>query len=552
MASISLAIPITANAQGYFSEMEKIKSKAREAMNVVSDAQKKIDAQFKMAGQKFANELSQRMNAIAAMRDKVISTDPYHARAPSTWLPGTRSGNSDAIRQRMERQSSLQQATMSERQMLESRLFAATNSSRDVELRNADMYFSQLKTKWRNNEQMLTLITKTWAAERARINEQYTESWLNRMTKAFRGKGLAAFGAGGITIFAANTILRSLTDMHKIARDNEEVFTGLTRYIAYVPVLGKTVQDFAKEWSGLNAAMEESQAIDEKVKQVHSLTKAFQDLRQGQFDRLAILGSSSTGRSSVQAHLNYESEIRKIQDLENASIAAGGKGNFSQLRDRAMQIYKAELAAPIGEINDRLDEQVIKLGKNNRAWDLHVASLNGAKSAQLAHINAMYDRIDAYEQIQKAIESARQQTEEFNSRMREFDGILTDIRNKDLTPVQKQLESMLETIKAMPDSLQKLSLQMRYDTLKPMADLDAFLRREKQHKDNVRKAQMDYLERTISAVDRSDNTSAKILENSSFLSGKEFMDNGIKTTLMEQLNYLRSIDSKISGVVGFN
>jgi len=90
-------------------------------------------------------------------------------------------------------------------ELLSKRIFNATHSAFELDMNRMTNTFSQLREKWKDNEKMLTLITRTESAERLRINEQYGKgSWL---AGGMTGRGLKGLGhlAGGVTMLGGGT-----------------------------------------------------------------------------------------------------------------------------------------------------------------------------------------------------------------------------------------------------------------------------------------------------------------------------------------------------------
>jgi len=191
---------------------------------------------------------------------------------------------------------------------LNDRLFAATHTGLETDLKDHDDYFSKLRAGWQNNEAMLTLITKTETAERMKVIEQYADQ-----SKFSIEKTLGIFFRAGLYTYAVKSVMDIGTAMHKAGREGQNMFEAFMSGIPILNRLAESARNLADEISGL-AELREIETV------------------RGGFEKSYLQIAESLGKSlrlqraaenydAINARLIYEERLKEIEALNKEADA---------------------------------------------------------------------------------------------------------------------------------------------------------------------------------------------------------------------------------------
>lgn len=148
---------------------------------------------------------------------------------------------------------------------LEDELFNLTHSAKERELRDSDRYFGELRTKWADNQGMLTMISQTEAAKRKSIEEQYMEHSLAFVRK-YRHQVMDVMKSAMVAGMALK-VFEAFTGAAVAYRDKGPGEALLT-FVNTIPIIGsslvKSGENIAELITNSNAQIAQSNRIIEE------------------------------------------------------------------------------------------------------------------------------------------------------------------------------------------------------------------------------------------------------------------------------------------------
>jgi hypothetical protein len=253
---------------------------------------------------------------------------------------------------------------------LRDRFFKATHNNLENDLYEHDRYFSDLRSKWSDNESMLTQINITANAEREKILKDYEKSATNMMSK------LKTLFRMGFLIYMINSLADTVTAYAKARLEGENYFNAILKSL---PIINR-------------------------------MTKAFEDMGEALGD-LYTKGQVAASAAMVKYQKNYNDMIREMnQSIE--LLRAGDKSAMTEIE----QFYnnrKADIKAmkdETGELikyNARLQKQIDELEaqkKQPMGRTVNVESITGIMPVSVG-------RTKTDEQIDKEIAALKDKQE---------------------------------------------------------------------------------------------------------------------------------------------
>jgi hypothetical protein len=264
---------------------------------------------------------------------------------------------------------------------LEDRLFAATNSAHEVELRNLDAHYEAMAIKYQKNEQMLTLIRKTQAAEREKIvanairseaggSEGAPARGMQQAARATQDMTNAAIRAG-VALGVVRGAVSLIGGAFKLANGDVE---GFDKAMERLPLgLGALWRDSRTMWTEI---IDEMTGKAEKArKEAEKTAQAIASLRTTRAGRALVFGAAddldsydrTRGREGAdleraQAQMDFDNQRRRIGEEagKNGADPAAARVAIEQQREllnkRLADIDKRENARRLQADQDLMDE----------------------------------------------------------------------------------------------------------------------------------------------------------------------------------------------------
>jgi len=326
---------------------------------------------------------------------------------------------------------------------LEDDLYRATHTAKQNSLKDNADYYNNLRSIYAKNESMLTQITQTENAKRAKIEEQYAGLSAKYLIQAFAGKA-AAIAMTAMVINKSNT---SMTEAVKIYNTtNKSISDEIALYGKLVPFIGDVVSGYAnlaKEASGLNKQLEVQAKLLQKNFELNNI-------------QAGTLSDINIGNAS-----SSDAKLLKIEQEKNEKIAGvREKGGRKEVVDNTIKLIEKEYAILAQKAKDeetsRLkaiqDEAILKtslIGKVELEKELII--LKDQYIKKVKEINAL--EIGDPTQRQKALDAVQKEYDKSVSASKKAE----EDKQKDKTQKikeesAKQLES---TRKDFNDKIQK-------------------------------------------------------------------------------------------------
>jgi len=225
---------------------------------------------------------------------------------------------------------------------------------------------------------------------------------------------VSLFGPGGAMIGAllavGAAIFSGVTMMSREAKKElEELTEEITNQRRELGLLTAAELDLQR--------LQQQKQTEEQIKKQEKLAKQIERSERmlagykDQFERDSeiqmmgrVEGDLTPALKDLQAVIDGINEKLIRQRAELAEVTAAGDDNTRQAIESA-QAEKERSERVEGMILSLID-QANKLGLNAREQALYTATLKGAKPEELAAINRIYDRIEAYNEQQEAIKEA--------------------------------------------------------------------------------------------------------------------------------------------------
>jgi hypothetical protein len=430
--SITLAIPIIADSGNYEVALNRVKSEAQEAAQTITALQRKIDSQFQKAGSDFTAELQRSVQMRQAIKESVLSTDPYHAATAGSWLPGNRADNSAEIQQRLTAETELQD-----------RLFRAQHTGLENALRDHSAYFAELKMQYAGSEQMMTVITQTEEAERLKIREQFANQTNSMIARLLHG-GMRGFGTAALVIYGLDVGLKALnTGLESAAKG--EGGAGITlAVLKSFPLIGTLNADLEKTVNLLSGATAETKAWVDTLKGIRIFDKIQGDMAK----TIKLLQSPTTERPAMQIQAEYEARTKEIaiarwKQLKalDETAKAGGYSDSSALdkqriEDESHDAFAqarverdAKLVESSKQFAEQLTHEADTYGMAARQIELYDAAKKASPLTGQAHVDAManLDKATAAAKSLDILDAQKEKTDELAEATKKVDDALSDV-----------------------------------------------------------------------------------------------------------------------------
>jgi len=350
--------------------------------------------------------------------------------------------------------TSLALSSYRQRVDLEDRYYAATHTYLQNSLREHDVYYSHLRRQHAGNTQMLTLIDRTYLAERNRMLREnvgggggggsvfgrrsplaYTARFiaadmagqfspeagyaLSMMASMERyGMGVAAGAAliAGGFITAAGAIKEGLSGLDAMQKSARELNAEMQQFVKAVAIPKPTTPTGLRMEAGLNVLDAQIAAAEAKVE---GLTSSFYTGFAGWFGGgdQPTTGHSTAELEAAKYHVAILRQQREgigasagREQEKQATIAAeeAKKSEEQRSSDNIARWYKGEHEIRMAEIRADFDgyEQKRRLLEEQHDWEIKEARKHGADMGQLLRGQFLEDR-------QAARENLKQRTQEW-------------------------------------------------------------------------------------------------------------------------------------------
>lgn len=254
---------------------------------------------------------------------------------------------------------------MSQRADLDRRLFDATHTARDRELRDTDEYFGRLQNRWAGHEQMLVAIQQTHAATRQQIMKEETSTRLAAMR---------SWEIGGIRIVAAAQVARGALDLLAAgAQLAEGDFKGLDATLRSLPLgIGGVYASARRVFWDLVQNTQEIEARRSKERAGRAqdtaiMRQAIDIGREAERSR-SLLGKVGFEREIAGAQAGAERTLTRLGDLE-ADLLEKRQRNILYEPQALVAVRSARvrieqsLAAELVEIERKKQEKIAEEGR---------------------------------------------------------------------------------------------------------------------------------------------------------------------------------------------
>jgi len=290
-------------------------------------------------------------------------------------------------------------------EQLEWEKFQATHSRKEIELREMEMYYAELRRMFKDHQQMLTQINETEAARRAEIEKKYKESF-NPM--AHLGIVRSYLRAAGV-LYTISSVSNSIEEAHRALRKGE---SSLYAFVRALPIVGRIAENFTeliKEVSGFNEQMERA---EEHLKRINFLNQMSEEL----------IGRREKARSYIDVDPEIEELNRKHEE------------NLSLLKKRREEINKLypDIEGKLKELEEKRKE-ILSI----QAVDPSVLRMQGMIIAQLGKkIEDLTNAKSELLQIDKLI----------NEEMKVYNEEIKKINEKKIIDFKNKLEEQIRAL----------------------------------------------------------------------------------------------------------
>ncbi len=332
--------------------------------------------------------------------------------------------------------------------MLEDKLYENTHTNQEIALRNSERYFGDMRIKWAEHEEMLTLITQTETAQRQRIMAGYatqTAATSGIMTTIMARGALTAnlaFGRLGATILSSlagtSAVVKAgliAVAMYGISKASDTATKAIVAYreegleglISTLPIVGGLIKNLTGlittavggEYD-LVAANKKLADSEDKLQRVIVRVNEHLEIRKRltqtkeETERERALGRL-TGTEKERLQLWYETEdkIRAIAEDEEAARQGGYLkeklaqemlntrsaliANYEEQISRIAAKEKTEKRKPIDDITNALREKLNVGQQTEREIALQAAAQAGLNRWETRNIEQLYDEAQAME-----------------------------------------------------------------------------------------------------------------------------------------------------------
>jgi hypothetical protein len=217
---------------------------------------------------------------------------------------------------------------------IQDRLFAATHTNLEVALKGHEDYFSAMRIKWQDNESVLTLISKTETAERKKILKQYASDSGDLIRR-----NLGAVLRMGAITYLANSIMDTVTSMHKAKREGESMFNAFIAGLPIINRMAESARKMADELSGATGAAE-------TLKNIKAITGSIGDYNNTLNRSIELIKAGNEAeRTRLEIQFRYEDRLKEIDNLSEKEIENINKKNEAILKQ--IESYKMMQSAPV-------------------------------------------------------------------------------------------------------------------------------------------------------------------------------------------------------------
>ena len=468
--SITLAIPIVADSGNYEIALQRVKSRAQEAAQTITALQQRIDSQFQKAGGDFASELQRSIQMRQAIKESVLSTDPYHAATAGSWLPGNRAGNSAEIQQRMEAMVALQRE-----------LFETTATPKEVAIRNLEEQLEPLKDSFRDNQQMMTLIQEVETAKRKRIDEEY-HSFFSRSQQ----RAIMMFMRMGVYGYLASAAFQGLTDASKAMRSGESAMQAFIDKIPGIGIVNKALRELAMELSGVNAQAEEAkisaETLDKLSNSFIKTSRGFQEIGKSGFDKQLDAFGYTAADAAREADIEIEKLQKRIEGLKAGMTPSvlttfspiGATWKYITTRNSPEAVATAESDIAMWRAKKKHDEELCAL-QTETAFKKELDEIELQYQRDLADEAAIWRDID-----EEAKQTSINQLDMMNKLEEEVRGLQTSLETwgmgnyeSQLYKAEKELDKLWRTSAEGADAFieQLIKIEGQTDKIAVLKDL---------------------------------------------------------------------------------
>jgi len=252
-------------------------------------------------------------------------------------------------------------------QAMGDRLFAATHSNLETDLRSHDEYYANLAMGWQNNESMLTLISKTGTVERQRIIEnasaQFSQKTMSMIRSVLRV---------GMYAYAADSLMNMGAEMMKAQRSGESMTIAFIENLPIINRFTSGIKALTYEMSGLAAAEERAKAVGKFTEGANAIIKSMDEQRR-------LRGLAPEAAKKEQALIDYENRKSAIGDLSGSSLIG----------------QKQQLEAQIQKLQESMSYNL------SSSWD--PAAESASSVAKLTGLKTELQQVNAEIKIQKTL-----------------------------------------------------------------------------------------------------------------------------------------------------